>query len=35
MKTIVINADPKRKGICAQLMKQALNGAESVDAEVE
>lgn len=35
MKTIVINADPKRKGICAQLMKQALKGAESVGTEVE
>ena len=27
MKTIVINADPKRKGINAQLMKSALKGA--------
>ena len=35
MKTIVINADPKRKGINAQLMKSALKGAESVGAEVE
>ena len=35
MRTIVINADPKRKGICSQLMKQALKGAESVGAEVE
>ena len=35
MKTIVINADPKRKGVNAQLMKSALNGAESVGAETE
>ena len=35
MKTIVINADPKRKGIAAQLMKSAAKGAESVGAEVE
>ena len=35
MKTIVINADPKRKGICAQLMKSAQKGAESVGCEVE
>ena len=28
MKTIVINADPKRKGINAQLMKSALKGAD-------
>lgn len=35
MKTIIINADPKRKGINAQLMKSALKGAESVGAEVE
>ena len=35
MKTIVINADPKRKGINAQLMKSAAKGAESVGAEVE
>ncbi|MEE0935023.1 MAG: flavodoxin family protein [Methanobrevibacter sp.] len=35
MKTIVINAGPKRKGICAQLMKSAQNGAESVGCDVE
>ncbi len=35
MKTIVINAGPKRKGINAQLMKSAVEGAESVGAEVE
>lgn len=35
MKTIVINADPKRKGVNAQLAKSAANGAESVGAEVE
>ena len=35
MKAIVINADPKRKGIAAQLMKSAAKGAESVGAEVE
>ena len=35
MKTIVINADPKRKGITAQLMNQASSGARSVGAEVE
>ena len=35
MKTIVINADPKRKGIAAQLMKSAAKGAESVGAEVQ
>lgn len=35
MKTIVINADPKRKGINAQLAKSAAKGAESVGAEVE
>lgn len=35
MKTIVINADPKRKGINAQLMKSALKGAESVGAETQ
>lgn len=34
MKTVVINADPKRKGIAAQLMKSAAKGAESVGAEV-
>lgn len=35
MKTIVINADPKRKGTNAQIMKSAVQGAESVGAEVE
>ena len=35
MKTIVINADPKRKGINARLMKSALKGAESVGAETQ
>ena len=35
MKAVVINADPKRKGIAAQLMKSAAKGAESVGAEVE
>ena len=35
MKTVVINADPKRKGINAQLAKSALKGAESAGAEVE
>ncbi len=35
MKTVVINADPKRKGIAAQLMKSAAKGAESVGAEVD
>ena len=35
MKTIVINADPKRRGINAQLMKFALKGAESVGAETQ
>ena len=35
MKAIVINADPKRKGIAAQLMKSAAKGAESAGAEVE
>ncbi len=34
MKTIVINADPKRRGHTAQLMKKASEGAESVGAEV-
>lgn len=33
MKTIVINADPKRKGNNARLMKSAQEGAESVGAE--
>ena len=32
MKTIVINADPKRRGITGQLMKKAAEGAESVGA---
>lgn len=35
MKTIVINADPKRKGTNAQLMKSAVQGAESAGCEVE
>ena len=35
MKAVVINADPKRKGINAQLAKSAAEGAESVGAEVE
>lgn len=35
MKTIVINADPKRKGVNAKLMKSAMKGAESVGADVE
>ncbi len=35
MKTIVINADPKRRGHNAQLMKKASQGAESVGAEVD
>lgn len=35
MKTIVINADPKRRGHNAQLMKKASEGAESVGAEVD
>lgn len=35
MKAVVINADPKRKGVCAQLMKSAKKGAESVGCEVE
>lgn len=35
MKSIVINADPKRKGINAKLMKSAVDGAQSVGAEVE
>ena len=35
MKTIVINADPKRKGVNAQLAKSALKGAESAGAEVK
>ena len=35
MKTVVINADPKRKGVNAGLAKSAAEGAESVGAEVE
>ena len=35
MKTIVINADPKRRGHNAQLMQSAQKGAESVGAEVD
>ena len=35
MKTVVINADPKRKGNNALLMKEALKGAESAGSEVE
>lgn len=35
MKTIVINADPKRKGTNAQLMKSAAEGAKSVGADVK
>ncbi len=35
MKTVVINADPKRKGTNAQLMKSAAKGAESVGSSVE
>lgn len=35
MKTVVINADPKRKGVNAQLAKSALKGAQSTGAEVE
>ena len=35
MKTIVINADLKRKETTAELMKSAVKGAESVGAEVE
>lgn len=35
VKTVVINADPKRKETTAQLMKSAVKGAESVGAEVE
>lgn len=35
MKTVVINADPKRKGVNARLAKSAAEGAESVGAEVE
>lgn len=35
MKTVVINADPKRKGINAQLAKSAVKGAESVGSDVK
>lgn len=35
MKTVVINADPKRKGNNARLMKSAVKGVESVGSEVE
>lgn len=35
MKTVVINADPKRKGNTAQLLKSAAKGAESAGSEVE
>ena len=35
MKTIVINAGPKRRDVNAQLAQSALKGAESVGAEVE
>lgn len=35
MKTVVINADPKRKGVNARLAKSAAEGAKSVGAEVE
>lgn len=35
MKTIVINASPRRKFCTAQIMKEAAKGAESVGAEVE
>lgn len=35
MKTVVINAGPKRKDVNAQLAKSALNGAESVGSDVE
>lgn len=35
MKTVVINADPKRKEHNAQLMKSAMKGAESVGADVK
>ena len=35
MKTIVINAGPKRKDVNAQLAQSALKGAESVGADVE
>lgn len=35
MKTVVINADPKRKGVTAQLAKSAVKGAESVGSDVK
>ncbi|WP_295609063.1 flavodoxin family protein [uncultured Methanobrevibacter sp.] len=35
MKTVVINADPKRKGINAQLAKSAVKGAESAGSDVK
>ena len=35
MKTIVINASPRRKFCTAQIMKEAAKGAESAGAEVE
>ena len=35
MKTVVINAAPKRRGCNAKLMKSALKGAESVGADVK
>lgn len=35
MKTIAINAGPKRKDVNAQLIKSAAEGAESVGSEVE
>lgn len=35
MKTVVINAGPKRRDVTAQLAQSALKGAESAGAEVE
>ena len=35
MKTIVINASPRRKFCTAKIMKEAAKGAESAGAEVE
>ena len=35
MKTIVINASPRKKWNTAEIMQSAMKGAESVDAEVE
>ena len=35
MKTVVINAGPKRKGMNAQLARSAADGAESAGADVE